>query len=165
MKLLRLLTIFIIGILVVGIYIYRVKWMEAQTSLKEMDSFNYTIYTTTNQLEARVNDPLTLKTIELVDSIYIRLIEESGGLNGEDQSSMHFDNCEYPDYILGKYGYKQTLIKQLETLKATRTNKAEIHLLNTLILYDWGTNAEPNSVAELSTRLMMTKIELLTLAI
>ena len=142
---------------------YRGRWIGAKSELKNIDSFNYSIHNTTDRLETEIEDPILLEAINIVDSIHFQIILESGGLNEEDGSSMNYDNYEYPDLVLMNYGYKRDLIGNLKAVKESRTDKGEIRQLNYLIEYDWGEDSEDNSVTQISSRLMMTKIALLSM--
>ncbi len=99
----------------------------------------------------------------MVDSVHFQIILESGGFNEEDGSSMNFANYEYPDLVLMNYGYKRPLIESLRAVRETRTDKGEIRHLDHLIENDWGEDSEDNSVAQISSRLMNTKIALLAM--
>lgn len=163
MNLLKLLPYIIILLLLATIFSYRGKWIGAKSELKNIDSFNFSIHTSTDQLETGITDPILLKAINTVDSIHFQIIEKSGGLNEEDASSMNFDNYQYPDLVLMNYGYKRILIENLRAVRDSRTDKREIRHLNNLIEHDWGKNSEDNSVTQISSRLMMTKIALISM--
>ena len=148
---------------VITTFIFWGKWAQLKSELKNIDSFNYSVHNKTDQLEAEISDPLLLSAISLVDSIHFLIILNSGGLNEKDGSSMNFDNSDYPDLVLMEQGYKAELIKRLIAVKEKQTEKTEITYLNHLISETWGENSVSNTVTQISSRLMMTKIGLLTM--
>jgi hypothetical protein len=131
--------------------------------MKNIDKFTVNIHRDSDILEVGLNDTKLYSAISLIDSIHALIIRQSGGINPEDGSSMNFDSYLYADVVLTRHGYQSQLIKRLQEVRKTRTKKEEIKYLDYLILKAWGKEAEFNSVALVSSRLMMTKIALLSM--
>jgi hypothetical protein len=163
MKLFNIFAFISIILLLIATLFYRAKWIKTKADMKNIDKFTVNIHRDSDILEVGLNDTKLYSAISLIDSIHALIIRQSGGINPEDGSSMNFDSYLYADVVLTRHGYQSQLIKRLQEVRKTRTKKEEIKYLDYLILKAWGKEAEFNSVALVSSRLMMTKIALLSM--